>query len=153
MKKLFFILLIFCLGTSIWAQPKNAPRLTPEEFKAKQEAFITEKAELSKEEAAKFFPLFFEMQAQKKVLNDHAWKLIKKGKNAETTESEYEQIIDEVLDSRLKADQLEKEYYRKFKKILSAKKIYKVQHAEMRFHRELLKDVNRNNPGYKDKKK
>ena len=146
MKRLFFILLIACIGVSAWSQEKNRPRLTPEEFKTKQEAFITEKAELTKEEAAKFFPLYFEMQAKKRALNDNAWKNIKKGKNAETTEAEYEQIIDEVLESRLKADELEKDYYQRFKKVLSAKKIYKVQHAEIRFHKELLKDVNRNNP-------
>lgn len=152
MKKLFFILLISCMGMSVWAQQKNRPCLTPEEFKAKQEAFITEKADLTKSEAAKFFPIFFKLQSQKKALNDKAWKLIKKGKNAETTEAEYEQIIEEVLDSKIKADELEKEYYQKFKQILSAKKIYKVQHAEMRFHRELLKDVKRNSGSTKNKK-
>ena len=33
--------------------------------------------------------------------------------------------------------------FAKFKKILSAKKLYLVQKAEMRFHRELLKSMNK----------
>ena len=35
-------------------------------------------------------------------------------------------------------------YFEKFKKILSAKKLYLVQKAEMRFHRELLKGMRHN---------
>lgn len=44
-----------------------------------------------------------------------------------------------VYDARIAADRLDKIYFAKFKKILSAKKLYLVQKAEMRFHRELLK--------------
>ena len=48
-----------------------------------------------------------------------------------------------VYDARSASDKLERDYYEKFKKILSNKKIYMVQKAEMRFHRELLKSANR----------
>lgn len=149
MRKFIITLFIFSLACGAWAQKKECQRLTPEEFRAKQEAFITQKAELSKEEAAKFFPVFFELQAKKKELNDKAWKMMKTGKNPNTTEMQYEEIVNNMLDSKIQSAQLDKEYYKKFKKILSAKQIYKVQHAEMRFHRELLKDVNKNNQGNK----
>ena len=46
-----------------------------------------------------------------------------------------------VLDARIESDKLEKEYLKKFQKILSNKKIYLIQRAEMRFHRELLKGM------------
>jgi len=126
----------------MWAQHKGGPRLSPEQFRAKQKEFIIQKAELTKDEANKFFPLFFELQDKKKEINDNVWKLMKKGREKDLKEEEYEKIIEDVIDSRLKSDQLEKEYYKRYKKVLSAKKIYKVQHAEMRFHRELLKDMN-----------
>ena len=42
---------------------------------------------------------------------------------------------------------MDKTYFEKFKKILSCKKIYLVQRAEMRFHRELLKGVRDNKGG------
>ena len=44
-----------------------------------------------------------------------------------------------VYNARIASDQLERTYYEKYKKILSNKKIYMVQKAEMRFHKELLK--------------
>ena len=49
-----------------------------------------------------------------------------------------------VYDARIASDRLDKTYFVRFKKILSAKKLYLVQKAEMRFHRELLKGMRHN---------
>ena len=100
-----------------------------------------EKAELTQEEAAKFFPLYFELQDRKKQLNDEAWKLMRQGKNENTTESQYEEIMTGVYDTRIASDRLEFTYFEKFKKILPCRKIYLVQRAEMRFHRDLLRQM------------
>ena len=145
MKRLIILLFIMCGFTPLlWAMDGcNQQRLSPEEFRAKQKAFIIEKAGLNKEEAAKFFPVYFELQDKKKALNDKAWGLLRKGKDDKTTEAQYAEILKGVYDARSASDKLERDYYEKFKKILSNKKIYMVQKAEMRFHRELLKSANR----------
>lgn len=117
--------------------------MSPDEFRAKQKAFIIEKAGLTNEEAAKFFPLYFELQDRKKQLNDEAWALLRKGKDEETTEARYREILEGVYDARIASDRLDKTYFDKFKKILSYKKIYLVQKAEMRFHRELLRGMHK----------
>lgn len=117
--------------------------MSPDEFRAKQKAFIIEKAGLTNEEAAKFFPLYFELQDRKKQLNDEAWTLLRKGKDKETTEAQYQEILEGVYDARIASDRLDKTYFDKFKKILSYKKIYLVQRAEMRFHRELLRGMHK----------
>lgn len=145
MKRLIILLFIICGFTPLlWAMDGcNQQRLSPEEFRAKQKAFIIEKAGLNKEEAAKFFPVYFELQDKKKALNDKAWGLLRKGKDDKMTEAQYAEILKGVYDARSASDKLERDYYEKFKKILSNKKIYMVQKAEMRFHRELLKSANR----------
>ena len=145
MKRLIILLFIICGFTPLlWAMDGcNQQRLSPEEFRAKQKAFIIENAGLNKEEAAKFFPVYFELQDKKKALNDKAWGLLRKGKDDKTTEAQYAEILKGVYDARSASDKLERDYYEKFKKILSNKKIYMVQKAEMRFHRELLKSANR----------
>lgn len=149
MKKLIILLYLCCAITPLlWASHGNdQQRLSPEEFRAKQQAFITERAGLTKEEAAKFFPVYFDLQDRKKQLNDEAWKLIRSGKDEKTTEAQYGEILDGVYDARIASDRLDKTYLEKFKKILSNKKIYEVQRAEMRFHRELLKGVNHKSDG------
>ena len=148
MKRLIVLLVMICgMMPLLWASDGCDQHLSPEEFRAKQKAFITEKAGLTSEEAAKFFPLYFELQDRKKQLNDEAWKLLRQGKDEKTTEAQYEEIMEGVYDARIASDQLDKTYFDKFKKILSCKKIYLVQRAEMRFHRELLKGMHKKGDG------
>ncbi|MCS2959048.1 hypothetical protein NXX53_22830 [Bacteroides salyersiae] len=142
MKRLIILLFIICgFSPLIWAVDGcNQERLSPEEFRAKQKAFIIEKAGLTKEEALQNSFLYtLSLQDKKKALNDKAWGLIRKGKDDKTTEAQYAEIMEGVYDARIASDQLERTYYEKYKKILSNKKIYMVQKAEMRFHKELLK--------------
>ena len=142
MKKLIVLFIVMCSFIPLsWAMDGCNQHLSPDEFRAKQKAYITEKAGLTKEEAAKFFPVYFELQDRKKQLNDEAWNLLRKGKDEKTTEAQYNEILEGVYDARIATNRLEKTYYEKFKKILSNKKIYLVQRAEMRFNRELLKGM------------
>ncbi len=151
MKKWIVLFWLFCsFVPQLWAGDHQ--HLTKDEFRAKQKNFIAEKAGLTKEEATKFFPLYFELQDKKKELNDKAWELIKKGKDEDASEEEYAEILEGVYDSRIASDRLEKSYLEKFKKILSYKKIYLVQRAEMRFHRELIKGINEKPDGGRDQK-
>ena len=144
MKKLIALLVLLCgFMPLLWAADGCDQHLSREEFRTKQKAYIIEQAKLTKEEAAKFFPVYFELQDKKKALNDKAWGLLRKGKDDKTTEAQYAEILKGVYDARSASDKLERDYYEKFKKILSNKKIYMVQKAEMRFHRELLKSANR----------
>lgn len=138
-QKLVTLLIISCISISIQAQGKKRPQFSKEEFRAKQEAYLTEKAEITPEEATRFFPVYFELQDRKKAVNDKAWQQVRKGKDPKTTDAEYEQIIEDVVKARIEADKLDLEYLQRFKKVLSPKKIYKLQRAEMRFHRDLLK--------------
>lgn len=148
MKRLIVLLVMICgMMPLLWASDGCDQHLSPEEFRAKQKAFITEKAGLTSEEAAKFFPLYFELQDRKKQLNDEAWNLLRQGKDEKTTEAQYEEIMEGVYDARIASDRLDKTYFDKFKKILSCKKIYLVQRAEMRFHRELLKGMHKKGDG------
>lgn len=115
--------------------------LSQEEFRAKQKTFITERAGLTADEAEKFFPLYFELQDKKKGYTDEMWKHLRKGRDDKMTDAQYEEILLKVYDLRIASDQLDKDYYAKFKKVLSPQKIFQVQKAETRFHRELLKGV------------
>ncbi len=145
MKEKLVMLLVACcavLPMGAQQQDRKPQRLTPEEFRAKHEAFITEKAKLTPQEAAKFFPLYFELQEKKKELNKEPHQLFPQGKKGELSEEECEKILRAVADSKIETAQLEKKYLDKFKEILTYKKILQVQRAETYFYRELLKNVN-----------
>lgn len=153
MKKLIALLVLLCGFMSLlWAADGCEQHLSREEFRTKQKAYIIEQAKLTKEEAAKFFPIYFELQDKKKKLNDESWNLMRKGKDDKTTEAQYKEINEKIAENRIAADQLDRTYLGKFNKILSSKKIFLVQRAEMRFHREMIKGMHRKGES-KDTKK
>ena len=138
MKTQYIILLMacfFCIPT--FAEKRNQDNET--EFRSKQQTYMAKKAELTQEESEKFFPLYFEFQDKKKEINKEAWKVAKEGRKPETTEKEYEEIIDKFFDNQETIAKLEKEYIKKYRKILSAKKVYMVYWAERKFTRNMLK--------------
>lgn len=154
MRKLIALVVLLCGFMPVLLAADGCDQhLSREEFRAKQKAFITEQAGLTPKEADKFFPVYFELQDKKKKLNDESWSLMRKGKDDKTTEAQYEEIIERVCDNRIAADRLDKSYMDRFKKLISCKKLYLVQRAEMRFHREMLKGMHRKGEGNDSKKK
>lgn len=155
MKKLILISMCLCtFFTALQATCKTEQqRLTKEQFRAKQQTYITEKAQLTEEEAARFFPLYFELQDRKKQVNDEAWAYAHKIRGKDAKEKEYEEALEAMYDARIASDRLERTYFEKFKKILSFKKIYDVQRAEMRFQRELVRGMWHYKHGEKTTKK
>ncbi len=140
-RTIIWVFLVFAMVPGIWAFDGWNQHLTPQEFREKQKEFITEKAGLTREEADRFFPLYFELQDKKKELTDKVSKLMQKGRQENLSEAEYEKILKGVIDTRIASEELEKSYMDKFKMIISYQKIYQVRRAEMRFHREILKGI------------
>ena len=81
MRKIAFLIVLICgFIPLLWASDNGQQKLTRQEFRARQQSFITEHAGLTAEEASKFFPLYFELQDRKKELNGEAWKLMREGR-------------------------------------------------------------------------
>lgn len=138
MKKYFLFLIMAFLCITVEAQ-KSQNKCTEEEFRAKKQAYIAEQAELTPEETAKFFPIYFELEKLKKEANRKAWKLAKEGHNPQATEEQYENILNGFIDAGERVNELDREYLKKYQSVLSNKKIYKVLHAEIKFNRHMLK--------------
>ncbi|MBQ4519633.1 MAG: hypothetical protein II999_03345 [Bacteroidaceae bacterium] len=146
MKSKLLILLAVFYGTSLFVmaqqQSGGSHRLNKEEFKEKFQQFLIKQADLSEQEAKEFFPVYDECQKKKHELNGRIWKLRKEAHKKQLTEEDYKKILDEIADLRIQIDKLDKEYLPLYRKTLSYKKIFDIQGAESRFHRELLKEVN-----------
>lgn len=140
MKKHILIVFLLTLCLPSIAQKKQ-DKDSEDKFRAKKEAYITKKAELTPEEAAQFFPLYFELQDKKAENNRKAWSKGKTGLNPNTTEEEYEEIFDAFFEADKDNSALEKEYLDKCRKFLSNKKIYMALKAEIKFSRYMLKIV------------
>lgn len=145
MNRLIIIMTLFMAFLSAQAQEKKEC-LSKEQFREKQKQYFVDKAGLTKDEAAKFFPLYFELQDKKFSYNKEMWSKIRKTKEGKNiTDAEYSRLTEDVIKTRITIDELELEYLRKYKKVLSPKKIYDIQRAEMKFSRELLKGAGKHN--------
>ena len=120
---------------------KNRPHFSPEEFQAKQKAYITEKAGLSPEEAETFFPLFFELQKKKFELERNARKDFRKQRGEQMSEEECRKFVYNMADVKIEIAKLEREYTDKYLEVLPACKVRRVQHAENSFQRDLMKKM------------
>ena len=139
----YFTTLMACLlCMTTFAQKKE---VSETEFRDKQQTYMSQKAGLTQEETKEFFPLYFEFQDKKKEINKEAWEIAKQGKKSDTTEAEYEIIIDTFFDNQETIAKLEKEYIKKYRKILSPKKIYMIYWAERKFNRNMLKILQKMN--------
>lgn len=118
-----------------------------EEIKAQKISFITEKVNFTPEEAQKFWPLYNEMQEKRNKMNGEYRSL--RRENKETPN--YQAINEAKINKNIKEAELEKEYYLKYKKILSEEKIYKLFRAEREFQRELLDRIQQRPPAAENK--
>jgi hypothetical protein len=108
-------------------------------FQAKRNAYITVEAGLTPDEAATFIPLDNELKQKQFDAGRECRKLHRKCRTQEKLSDEAcLKLIDCNIETRLKEAQLEKEYYEKFKRILSPLKLYKYQQADFRFMREFM---------------
>ena len=118
--------------------PNRSGQFSPTEYWKQQKAFFTEKAGLTEDEADKFFPLYNELQQKKRDLNREVRRMSYQDNQ---TEEQARKTLDVIAETNLKIAQLEKDYLEKFKEVLPASKILKVQNAEDQFNSQILKDI------------
>ena len=153
-RNLLLFISILCLTATAQEQNNHPrrPHMTPEEFQTKQKEYIIHHAELTEKESTAFFPLYFELQGKKNEANRRVWKQARAVPPHERTEEECDKMIDALADVKIECATLEKEYLKKFKEILPAKKLMRVQMAEDRFQRELLRGMQQGGRPPKEKK-
>ena len=138
---LFLGFVCLTMAAQVQGQRPERPQMTPEAFQEKQKEYIIKQAELTEEESAAFFPLYFELQSKKHEVNRSVWKQARAVAPHERTEEECVEMIDALADVKIACALLEKDYLQRFKEILPAKKLMRVQMAEERYQRELLKGM------------
>ena len=148
------VLAIFMIGTlPLMAQDVPEKRLERSDradraerfaqMKSMKIAFITEHLELTPEEAEKFWPIYNEYEKKR----DEAAKEIferfnpDKEKPLELSNENADNLIRQRFTEEQKLLDLKKEYYAKYKEVLTASRILKLYEVENRFKRHLLERV------------
>ena len=143
MKKIISIVCIL-LTLSVSAQnrmPNPSGQFSPAEYARQQREFFTKNAELTQEEADAFFPIYNELQQKKREINRQIRMTMRQEGGAQISEEQSLKAIDAKADANIRIAELEKEYLQKFKEVLPASKILKIQNAEEQFNSQILKDI------------
>ena len=147
----FIVAVIFSMvDITVSAQTNERRAFNRADFGVKRNAFITSEMGLTSEETKNFIPLENEFKIKLFEIGRDCRRLTRESQNnKKISDAEYTKMIECYIDTRLKEAQIEKEYYEKFKKILTPEKIYKYQQADLKFSREYVivrrSNENRNN--------
>jgi len=119
-----------------------------DKIKSMKIAFITEKINLTPEEAQQFWPVYNEYENKRNALLKE--KRMEKKNNKEDigyTDEEIKKHIDNHFVIRQKELDLDKEYHTKFLAVISIKKVGKLYLAREQFKRDLLRKMKEHHKG------
>ncbi len=138
---------ILALTVSICAYAQKPDK---NKIKALKIAHITQELDLTEKEAQAFWPVYNANEDEREKLRSVSYKNhLKDKKSEEITEAEAKMLLDNIIkmeEARLK---LQKDYYAKLQKMLSAKKIMKLMNAERSFRRKMIEQFKDRHRGKK----
>ena len=111
------------------------------EIKAQKSAYLTQKMELTPEEAQRFWPVYDQMEKEQHANRKELMELRRslKRSGSEITEEQANDLLDRELEMREKDVQVARKYDPQLRKAIGAQKLVKLQKAEREFHREVVK--------------
>lgn len=136
MKKILYIA-FFLISVTAFSQRGGKMQ---QRIKAQKIAFITERLQLSSEEAQKFWPIYnaFEAITEKIKSEDLRAFRQKMNQNTEISEDEADKLLEKLIKAEDKMYQAKIDLITNLKGVISSKKIIILKRTEEDFHRKLL---------------
>ena len=134
MKKLL-VFAVLMLMVVLGASAEEQQKFSPEKFQADLEQYITTEAGLTNEEAAKFFPLYREMQQKQRVVYNKIHELFKLPHD----EASCKRAIQRRDQLEIELKQIAQTYHNKFLRVIPASKVIGTIVAEDKFHRRAFR--------------
>lgn len=152
MKKLSLVLICITLTMGAFAQgPQNngGHKNYFERIKAEKVAFITDKLDLSSEEAQVFWPVYNEYWKESQKAHGATMKAFRETtpKKGETiTDAELEAKLDAYIKAAAAEQKVLETYHPKFKKVLPLEKVAKLYQAEEAFRMKMIRSLGNGKP-------
>lgn len=137
-KELIILLAILCHATICLGQNKDPRKFNPKEFQQRFEAFTTEQAGFTKDEATKFFALFNAMKDKERALYRQKNEITRKTDLKKATDKEITMALNKMTVIDANMAKLEQEFTKNARKVVSDRKFLLFKAAEIHFQaREL----------------
>ena len=134
MRRLLFLTVITIM-IALGASAEEQQKFSPEKFQADLEQYITTEAGLTNEEAAKFFPLYREMQQKQRVVYNKIHELFKLPHD----EASCKRAIQRRDQLEIELKRIAQTYHNKFLRVIPASKVIGTIVAEDKFHRRAFR--------------
>lgn len=143
-QKSFIILITVALSVLSMHAQRNDQPFDVEKHHREQADYFAKELGLTDAEKKAFTPLMQEYIHARFSLNRDVRNAARELMKKETrTSAEYQKVIDLGLDAKIKEAELQKEYFKKFGKVLPAEKLFKYNRAERKFMQRAVKHHHR----------
>lgn len=139
MKKFNYIVLALLLN-AIFVIAQPPPRAPRERVEAMKVGFLTDRLNLTVEEARDFWPVYNKMQEELEVFRKNRRNNLRDSMES-MSDAEVEKMVDGELNFRQNELDIIKKYHPQFKKILPVRKVALLYRAEEDFKRRLLEII------------
>jgi hypothetical protein len=130
------VLIVFAIASAI-SQPGTMPREGRQRIEAQRVAFITQRLNLSPDEAARFWPIYNEYRDALKDMRDDFER-----PDLETiTDEQASAIIEQHLQQEQHKLELKRALLTRLRTVVTARKVILLHAAENEFNRDLLRRV------------
>lgn len=138
---LLFLILIGILVTNVKSQDTETVQSVNDKIEARKIALITQRLELTPEQAAKFWPIYRELsQKQKDIRSD--FQLQRRNFDPKTaSEEEMKKMIDLGLKVKERQLNLEREYSDRMRQVITNRQMVNLRRAEEEFRKKLLERI------------
>ena len=141
MKVVLLLTLSICMTMQLSAQDRQDE--IKEKIESKKIAYLSDKLDLSPEEAQVFWPLYNEYNDELRVTRSHR----KKEKRDELTDAEADVLLDHYLNSQQSEIDIKRKYVDKFKAVIGSTKTLRLWRSERQFKEDILKQVKNRRKG------
>jgi len=148
MKKLLVFTLVLWVGMAKAQAQDNpqddAPKLSKEtmaKVEAARIALITERLELTPEQAEKFWPVYRQYTEERKALLQDLGEIRREARQGNIGEEKSKELVNKTIELKQKEASLEKVYSDRLMKVISAQQLMALKRAEVEFRNELIRRI------------
>lgn len=142
MKRYFIYLFLFgSMMSSVYSQDQETVQSVNDKIEARKIALITQRLELTPEQATKFWPIYQELsQKQKDIRRD--FQLQRRNFDPKTaSDEEMKKMIDLGLKVKERQLGLEREYSERMRQVITNRQMVNLRRAEEEFRQRLLERI------------
>lgn len=138
MKKKILGIFLMVFFIAYWGFAQGNKKQMSEKIAARKVAFITNRLQLTPEEAQQFWPIYNEYQAKRAAIKS---EYTRKGNLNLLSDEEVNVYIDKQLEREEKEFDLKKEYVYKLKRAIPIRKVAMLPRVENRFKEWMLSQI------------